>query len=73
MAFLYRREADENELSYQAQNVLERVRHGLSEAEAAESANVEVDELRRWKRTPGFRAALNRARREGPTAPRVWL
>ena len=73
MASLYRREVEENELSSQAQNVLERVRHGMTETAAAESARVDPDELRQWKRDHGFRAALNRARRDGPVSPRVWL
>lgn len=72
MAFLWKREEDENELTYDARAVIHGVAHGKSEAEAAAEAGIEAEDLRRWKRDPVFRRALRRARREGPRETHFW-
>src|SRR5271165_5076683 len=73
MAFLWKREQDENELSWAARRVLEGVRRGLSDDQAAAEANIDEDELRAWKRDPHFRSAIRRARREGPREVHLWF
>jgi hypothetical protein len=74
MAFLYRREAEANEadLSFEAREVLHAVGHGKTEAQAAAEAGIGLEELRAWKRDPAFRAAIKRARREGPREAQLW-
>jgi hypothetical protein len=69
VAFLRKSEEDANELSSAARAVVERVAHGMSEEAAAAEVGVEEEEedLRRWKRESVFRAAIRRARREGPS------
>lgn len=66
MAFLYQKEKDDGELSYEARMLCEAVRDGKSEADAAMQAGVSEAELRMWRRDVVFRAALQRARDEGP-------
>jgi len=70
MAYLFKREEDEREFSYPARAVLAAVARGLSEPEAAGEAGIDVAEVRQWKRDPAFRAALRRAKREGPHEPK---
>ena len=49
------------------------MRDGLGVAEAAAQAEVVGDDLVKWKRDPTFRAALRKAKREGPREPVVDL
>jgi hypothetical protein len=63
---LFKREVDEKELVYEARSVLDGVRLGLTEAEAAKRAGVPMEDLRSWKRDGSYRHALRRARTEGP-------
>ena len=66
MSFLFKREREEGELDWDARSFLAAVSDGLGETEAAEQAGVDVEELRAWKRNSVFRAALRRAKTEGP-------
>lgn len=63
---LFRREVDERELVDKARSFLDGIRLGRSEREAAERAEVSAEELRGWKRDGAFRAAIKRAKRDGP-------
>ena len=58
MGFLYKREADENELSAEARRVLSAVRAGRSQEEARVEAGVSAEDLRAWLREPSYRAAM---------------
>jgi hypothetical protein len=72
MAVLLKAEENEDDLSGAARNVVEGIRQGLTEAQAADRAGVSRDELRVWMRDRVFRAAVHRARREGPYEPHIW-
>jgi hypothetical protein len=63
---LFKSEVDEKDLVDGARSVLEGIRQGLSEPEAAKRAGVSGDELRRWKRKDAYREAIRRAKREEP-------
>ena len=63
---LFRRETDEREFEWSARSVLDGVRMGLTETEAAKRAGVPLEDLRRWKRDGSYRHALRRARTDGP-------
>jgi hypothetical protein len=69
VAFLFKREAEDNALSYDAKALVWRVAAGMSEAAAAAEVGIEEEDLRRWRRKPAFREAIRRARREGPSEP----
>lgn len=73
MAYLYKKEQDENEWSYEVRAFLFAIGDGKSEAQAAAEACIDVEDLRGWKRKPEFRAAIKRARREGPREPHIWV
>ena len=73
MKFFTKREAEENELTGDAQAFLNRIGHGKTEAEAAAELGVEEEELRLWRRKPVFRAEVKRAKREGPREPKLWV
>jgi hypothetical protein len=71
---LFRREVDDNELVYAARQVVEAVRSGLSEDDAARQAGVDEETLRGWRRDSVFRHAVRRAKALGPrTNPIVSL
>ena len=63
---LFKSEVDEKELVDGARSVLEGIRQGLSELEAAKRAGVPLDELRRRKRKDSYREAIRRAKHEEP-------
>lgn len=73
MAFLYKREQDENELTYEVRAFLSAIGGGKSEAEAAAHACIDEEDLRRWKRDPVFRAAVKQARRKGPREAHMYF
>src|SRR5262249_57337577 len=58
-------ERDEGDWCYEARDLLSFVGQGMSERDAAARARVSAEELRAWRRIPGFRRALRRARRTG--------
>jgi len=68
---LFQRELDENELVWEDRAVIDGVRNGQSDADAAQAAGVDGETLRGWKRDPAFRQALRRAKVEGPREPTV--
>ena len=72
MAFLLKREVDDNQWSYEVQAFLNAIANGKSEAQAAADACIELEDLRGWKRKPEFRSAIKRARREGPRTPHFY-
>jgi hypothetical protein len=48
-----------------AKDFLGFVGDGMSEREARDRARVSADQIRQWKRIPGFREAIRRARSNG--------
>jgi hypothetical protein len=63
---LYRTEIDTTALVPAAQRVLSEIREGRGEREAIAAAGVSKGDYARWKRDPGFRAALREARTRKP-------
>ncbi len=72
MAFLLKREVDDNQWSYEVQAFLNAIANGKSEAQAAADTCIEPEDLRRFKRDAAFRGAMKRARREGPRTPHFY-
>lgn len=73
MAFLFRKEEDDAQLSYAAQSLLDRVRNGMSVSQAAAAGNIDDATLRQWQRNPAFRAAIHRNKNLPPYDPARWL
>jgi hypothetical protein len=68
---LLKAETDAREWCWEARDLLGFIRDGMSERKAAERARVTQEQLRQWKRIPGFRNAIRRAKREGPVV-HIW-
>jgi hypothetical protein len=63
---LFKKETDLSDLVGEAHLFLGEVRNGKSEAEAARAVGASEEQVRLWKRHPGFRAAVKRAKTEEP-------
>jgi hypothetical protein len=64
---LFKKEVDLSDLVREAQLFLGEIRCGKSEAEAARAVGASQEQVRLWKRHPGFREALRKAKTEEPS------
>jgi hypothetical protein len=60
---LLKSEKEARDWCYEAKDFLSFVGQGMSEREARDRARISSEELRQWKRMPGFRDAIRQARR----------